>query len=136
MYEPIFHGSLILGLHVTSSKDHLRSYASSKSDTAICSGLLCVEISCQILSRYETPNRSYGRLNTVTIEPLVTLPRGVCKTRKRNMENGIRNTEYGIRNTEYGIQNTENGIQNYGLWIRNYGNTDLFDYEPVTRGIP
>ena len=44
-------------------KTHLRSYASCKSDTVICSRLLCVEIWCQILSGHETPTRSCGRLN-------------------------------------------------------------------------
>ena len=63
----------ILGLHMTSSKDPSRSYASCKSDRVICSRLLCVEICLQILSRYGTLARSYRRLNTVTIEPLVTL---------------------------------------------------------------
>ena len=63
----------ILGLHMMSLKDHLRSYASCKSDTVICSRLLCVEVSCQVLSQYKTPPRSYEQLNTVTIELLVTL---------------------------------------------------------------
>ena len=48
---------------MTSSKTHVRSYASCKSDTVICSRLLCVGISCQILVRYETSTRSCGRLS-------------------------------------------------------------------------